>query len=147
MALVSPSAPVATTPAGVGLPTQPGGSRYHMLMTRRPTATWHGLAVSQAAEQLHVDPTTGLASAEAARRLVDTGPNTLLERGARGRWPILREQLTSLLVIILIVAAAISAALGDLLDAVVILFIVLANALFGFFQEYRAERAIAALKQ
>ena len=89
----------------------------------------------------------GLDEAEAARRLTVYGPNELVERARRSRWQIVWEQLTSIKVLILIVAAAISTVLGDLDEAIVVLAIVILNVALGFTQEYRAERAIAALKR
>ncbi len=80
-------------------------------------------------------------------RLSRYGPNELVERGGRSPWRILLEQLTGTLVLILIVAAVVSALVGDIKDAVAILAIVVLNAILGFVQEYRAEQAMAALKK
>ena len=96
---------------------------------------------------LNTDVARGLDEAEAARRLALYGANELIERGRKSPWRILWQQLTSSMVIILLVAAAVSALLGDWEDAIVILAIVVLNTVLGFNQEYRAERAIAALKQ
>jgi Ca2+-transporting ATPase len=93
------------------------------------------------------DAAHGLSTAEAARRLIQHGPNELVERGAKSPWRIVWEQLTATMVVILIVAAVISAALGDYKDTIIILAIVVLNAILGFTQEYRAERAMAALKK
>jgi Ca2+-transporting ATPase len=90
---------------------------------------------------------SGLAPAEAQKRLAEQGPNELVERGAKSPWLILWEQLTGVMVVILIVAAIVSGALGDWKDAIAILAIVVLNAVLGFSQEYRAEQAMAALKQ
>jgi Ca2+-transporting ATPase len=79
--------------------------------------------------------------------LDEHGPNELVERGLKSSWRILLEQFTGLLVIILIVAAVVSVVLGDWKDATAILAIVLLNAALGFSQEFRAEKAMAALKQ
>jgi P-type Ca2+ transporter type 2C len=84
---------------------------------------------------------------EAERRLAQFGPNAIQEAPGK-RWvSILIEQFTSVMVVILIVAAAISYLIGDLKDTLVILAIVVLNAGLGFFQEHKAEKAIAALKQ
>ena len=90
---------------------------------------------------------SGLSNNEAARRLAEQGPNELEEKGGRGPWAILWEQFTSAMIVILIVAAVASALLGDYEDSIAIAVIVVLNAVLGFGQEYRAERAMAALKQ
>ncbi|HEY6751008.1 MAG TPA: cation-translocating P-type ATPase [Rubrobacteraceae bacterium] len=96
---------------------------------------------------LGTDAKEGLDEAEAARRLRERGPNELVERGGKGPWSILWEQFTSVMVVILVVAAVVSAALGDYEDAVAIAVIVVLNTVLGFSQEYRAEKAMAALKR
>jgi P-type Ca2+ transporter type 2C len=93
------------------------------------------------------DPVAGLSETEATRRLAGFGRNELAEGGIKKPWLILWEQLTSLLVIILIVAAFVSAVLADYTDAAAIGIIVVLNAILGFSQEYRAEKAMAALKK
>ncbi len=108
---------------------------------------WHALHVDVVSAQLDTDPERGLPAAEAARRLVADGPNELVEGGARSAWAIAWEQITATMVVILIVAAVALAALGDYKDAGVILAIVVLNAALGFHQEFRAEKAIAALKK
>jgi P-type Ca2+ transporter type 2C len=102
---------------------------------------------SEALELFHSSPETGLTKAEAKERLSKYGPNELVEKGLKSPWLILWEQLTSTMVVILIIAAVISAALGDLKDAIAILAIVIVNAVLGFRQEYQAEQAMAALKK
>jgi Ca2+-transporting ATPase len=89
----------------------------------------------------------GLSAAEAARRLARHGPNELIERGLKSPWLIVWEQLTATMVLVLVIASAISAVLGDYKDAVAIIAIVVLNTLLGFSQEYRAEKAMAALKK
>ena len=108
---------------------------------------WHLLTAAQAAGSLGVGPALGLTPDEVAERLRRHGPNELVERGSKPPWRILLDQFTSKLVLILIVAAVISAAVGDFKDAVAILAIVVLNAVLGFAQEYRAEQAMAALKK
>jgi P-type Ca2+ transporter type 2C len=98
-------------------------------------------------KSLSTDPEQGLDQTEAAVRLRRHGPNLLVERGRKGRWLILWEQLTSVMVAVLVVAAVVSLVLGDYKDAVVIGAIVLINTALGFTQEYRAEKAMSALKR
>jgi Ca2+-transporting ATPase len=105
------------------------------------------LTPDQVLETLDTPPQTGLSQAEAARRLAEHGPNELIERGLRSPWRILAAQFTEVMVIVLIVAAVISFVVGDLKDTIAILVIVVLNAVLGFTQEYRAERAMAALKK
>jgi Ca2+-transporting ATPase len=108
---------------------------------------WYRLEREEVLARLESDAGQGLAQAEAERRLTQYGPNELVERGTKSPWRILWEQMTSLLVIILIIAALVSIALGDFKDAIAILAIVVLNATLGFTQEYRAEQAMAALKK
>ena len=108
---------------------------------------WHRLAPADAARELATDPARGLTAADAARRLLEHGPNALVERAVKGPWSIARDQLTSTMVVVLMAAAGISALVGDLVDAAAILAIVILNAVLGFSQEYRAERSMAALQR
>ncbi len=108
---------------------------------------WHRLDVSDVLAHFQTDPDNGLTQAEAERRLREHGPNELIERGLKSPWLILWEQLTALMVLILIVATIVSAALGDYKDAAAIGAIIVLNAALGFIQEYRAEKAILALKK
>ena len=108
---------------------------------------FYKLSTAEVLKQLEVDPERGLSQTEVARRLEQYGLNELVEKGVKSPWKILWEQLTATMVIILIVAAVVSAFLGDFKDAIAILAIVILNALLGFRQEYRAEQAMAALKK
>ena len=110
-------------------------------------ADWYRKETVEVISLLNTDGETGLTPTEAQRRLVEHGPNELVERGLKSPWRILWEQLTGLMVVILIVAAVVSGALGDWKDAIAILAIVVLNAVLGFSQEFRAEKAMAALKQ
>ena len=110
-------------------------------------ADWYRKDTIAVLSLLNSDAEAGLAPAEAQRRLAERGPNELVERGLKSPWRILWEQLTGLMVVILIVAAVASGALGDWKDAIAILTIVVLNAVLGFSQEFRAEKAMAALKR
>jgi Ca2+-transporting ATPase len=109
-------------------------------------AGWHALDKDEVLQKLGADAARGLETAEAARRLEEHGPNVLEERELKSPWRILWEQITSAMVLILIGAAIISALLGDMTDATAILVIVVLNAALGVRQEFKAEKAIAALK-
>jgi Ca2+-transporting ATPase len=89
----------------------------------------------------------GLTGQEAARRLAANGPNTLKEGRRISRLQIFLAQFNSLIVWILIAAGVISGLLGEGVDAVAILAIVVLNAIIGFYQESQAEQSIAALKK
>ena len=99
------------------------------------------------AADLGSDPVRGLSGDEAAARLVRFGRNELVERWKKPTWRLLVEQFTNAMIIVLMVAAVITALLGDLKDTVVILAIVVLNGIVGFVQEYRAEQALDALKR
>ena len=108
---------------------------------------WHISEAAEVLRALETNAASGLSSEEAARRLEARGTNELEDRGTRSPWTILWEQFTSIMIVILIVAALVSALLGDYEDSIAIAVIVVLNAALGFGQEYRAERAMAALQQ
>ncbi|MDP2811658.1 MAG: HAD-IC family P-type ATPase [Rhodocyclaceae bacterium] len=107
---------------------------------------WHALTPELALAELEVAPATGLAGGEAAARLHRHGPNQLAGKPPRPAWLKFLDQFRNFLVIVLLGAAVLAGAVGDLKDAIVIAIVVLANATLGFFQEHRAEAALAALK-
>ena len=115
--------------------------------SRGEGGAWHTSEVAEVLQTLGTDPGSGLGEEEAARRLEELGPNELEDRGTRSPWAILWEQFTSTMIVILIVAALASALLGDYEDSIAIAVIVVLNAALGFGQEYRAERAMDALKR
>jgi Ca2+-transporting ATPase len=108
---------------------------------------WYQLDGSDALKQLASDGRNGLAGPDVAGRLEKYGPNELVETGGRGPLAILWEQVSGSMVVLLIVAALVSVYLEEYKDAAVILTIVVLNAILGFVQDYRAEKALAALKQ
>jgi Ca2+-transporting ATPase len=107
---------------------------------------YHTRAAEEVLSDLGVEPGDGLDAGEAARRLAETGSNELVERDGIRPWHIFLSQFVDTMVIVLIIAAVIAAAIGDTNDSIVIMVIVVLNAILGFVQEYRAERAIQALK-
>lgn len=92
------------------------------------------------------DPAQGLTSTEAAERLVRHGPNELRREATKPAWRMLLAQYLSPMIGLLTAASVISAALGEYADAIAIGAILVINGLVGFFQEYRAERAMLALR-
>ncbi|MFH1222299.1 MAG: HAD-IC family P-type ATPase, partial [Candidatus Micrarchaeota archaeon] len=90
---------------------------------------------------------TGLTDREAAELLKKYGPNEFVEKPGKPLWLRFLEQFKDFMIIVLIAAAAISAALGETTDAVLIAIIVLIHGILGFVEEYKAEQAFAALKK
>lgn len=114
--------------------------------TGEATRLWHTLSGETVLARLQ-SRATGLTQAEAVQRLAEHGPNELEAAHRISPWAILLEQLKNVLIVILLVAIVLSAFLGHSLEAVAIAVIVLFAVLLGFGQEYRAERAIEALRQ
>jgi len=111
-----------------------------------PDATgWHTLSADEALEMLRTSA-GGLASPEAAQRLHRYGPNELQAVKRASAWHTFAAQFKNVLIMILLSATFVSGLLGHTLEAVVITVIVLFAVLLGFIQEYRAERAIEALR-
>jgi Ca2+-transporting ATPase len=112
-----------------------------------PEISWHAMSPDQIIKQLATPPEIGLTSVEAAHRLKSYGLNQLIEAPGTSFWQMLIDQFNSFVVIMLIVAAVISAILGDWEESAAILAIVILNATLGVIQEQRAEQALAALKK
>lgn len=98
-------------------------------------------------QELQSDAASGLTAAEAARRLEQYGPNSLQEKKSQSWLEKLLNQFKDVMVLILIAASAVSAALNEWIDALVILAIVVINAILGLVQEGKAEKAIEALQK
>jgi len=107
---------------------------------------WYTLTREAACELLNSSP-EGLTSAEASKRLLETGPNEIQAAKRISAWEILLEQFKNILILILLGATGISLILGHGVESIVIAVIVLFAVFLGFIQEYRAERAIDALRQ
>lgn len=123
------------------------------MMTTAPSSieqpkdtAWHRLSAEEVLVQLS-STGSGLSSVEAARRLAKDGPNELKEGKPISPVEIFFSQFKSLIIWVLIAAAVISGLLGEQMDAVAILTIVMLNAVIGFYQEFKAEKSIAALKK
>ena len=123
-------------------PSLTGGARLEGGATER----WHAVEVDEALDRLGTS-TGGLPSTDAATRLAVHGRNELVETKPHGPIRMLWEQLTAVMVLILVGAAALSLALGKVLEAGAIATVVVLFVVLGLVQEYRAERAIAALRR
>jgi Ca2+-transporting ATPase len=107
---------------------------------------FHVLTVYDALDALDASP-HGLSTEEATRRLDAIGPNELEAPERTSPWALLLAQFKNVLIVILLIAVALSAALGHGIEAIIIGVIVVFAALLGFVQEYRAEKAIEALQE
>ena len=110
------------------------------------SASWHTLPTADVLKELGTDD-TGLSPGEARRRLEIHGPNELQAFERSSAWHTLAAQFKNVLVVILLAATLLSGLLGHGLEAAVIAVIVLFAVLLGFVQEYRAERALQALRE
>src|SRR6476469_4597990 len=113
---------------------------------------WHTLEAEKALEVLRSDRQSGLTTQQATERLERYGPNELVESGGRSALAILWDQFKNIMLLMLIGVAVVSAVLDVRAgrfskDAIAIASIVILNAILGYVQESRAEKALAALKQ
>ena len=108
---------------------------------------WHTRSADEALEALETDRESGLTEQEAESRLERYGPNTIRRDEGDPWWKVLLRQILDPLVYILLIAAAVSFAFQEIVDASVILAVVVLNAGIGFSQEWRARRAIESLQQ
>jgi len=107
---------------------------------------WHSLDIPAVIQEVASDARHGLSALEASLRQAQHGPNELSPGKKRGPLRMLLGQFTDFMIVVLLIAAVVSALLGDFKDAIVILAILILNAIIGFVQEYRAEKAMEALK-
>ncbi|MCK4801122.1 MAG: HAD-IC family P-type ATPase, partial [Anaerolineales bacterium] len=115
--------------------------------SRQSTIPWHTLNSNEVINRLEVSREEGISNQEAESRLATYGLNELQEAPPTSLWTMIYEQFANFVVILLLVAAVISAFLGDWVEAAVIMGIVVLNAVLGVVQERRAEEALAALKK
>src|SRR5689334_4396419 len=107
---------------------------------------WHTSTPDDVLKELQSN-IDGLTADEVAKRMQQYGANQLQEKKKKPVWLLFLVQFKDVMILILMVAAIISAIVGDLKDMIVILIIIIINAIVGFVQEYRAEKAIDALKK
>ncbi|MDH5203458.1 MAG: HAD-IC family P-type ATPase, partial [Nitrospirota bacterium] len=111
------------------------------------TAVWHAMEVGQVLKELNTDPHSGLSSEEIRSRLEKYGYNELKKEERISPLSIFVNQFKNILIIILLIATVLSALVGEIFDAALILVIVVFCAVLGFIQEYKAEQALEALKK
>ncbi|WP_405910447.1 HAD-IC family P-type ATPase [Streptomyces sp. NBC_00828] len=105
------------------------------------------LAPAQVTDRLGVDPAVGLSTRQAAERAAVHGPNRLAEPARRPEWLKFLDQFRNWLIGILLIAAVVAGAIGDIKDAAVITVVLQINAVLGYLQERRAERSLEALRR
>src|SRR5690349_23993434 len=97
--------------------------------------TWHTSTIDDVLKELHTN-TAGLTTADVEKRMQQYGPNQLQEKKKRPVWLLFLMQFKDVMIIILMVAAIISAVVGDVKVMIVILVIIMINAIVGFVLEY-----------
>lgn len=110
-------------------------------------SAWHALKKSEVIEHFAVNPSVGLSTDESASRLKEDGPNVLTTSSRPSVLVLFIDQLKQPLILILLAAAVVTALLGEWLDSIVILLVVLLNSIIGLIQELKALAAINALDQ
>lgn len=108
---------------------------------------WHTRSTAETASDLRTDITQGLGRVEAAERLARHGPNTLAEASHASPLTILVHQFQSLMVALLIAAGGVALVLGDRIEALAILVVILLNAVIGFVTEWKAAAALDGLRK
>ncbi|MEK7275424.1 MAG: HAD-IC family P-type ATPase, partial [Candidatus Desantisbacteria bacterium] len=108
---------------------------------------WYTRSIDETLQDLQTDRGKGLSKVEAAERLQKTGPNQLIQEKQISPWMLFFHQFTDFMILVLIGACIVSALLGEWMDAVAILAVVLFNGIMGFVQEFKAEKALSALKK
>ncbi|GAB3218519.1 cation-translocating P-type ATPase [Algoriphagus aestuariicola] len=108
--------------------------------------TFYQLPINQLFKEFN-SKKDGLSDAEAENRLKELGPNSLEEKKKKPVWLLFLNQFKDFMILILAAAAVISGVVGDLTDTIIILVIIFLNAVLGFVQEFRAEKAMESLKK
>jgi len=115
-------------------------------MPKKQNTFFYQLSVDEAAGRLKTDIKKGLSSAQVQRRQKEYGPNLLKEGKRRSMGLRFLDQFKDLLIIVLIVAGLLAYYLGDFRGGTILLFIVVVNAVIGFYQEFKAEKILDSLK-
>ena len=107
---------------------------------------WHAMKTQEVLKEISTSE-SGLAQPEAQKRLDEFGPNELKKEKRKSQIRLFLKQFYDILIIILLIATALSLAIGENIDATIIFAIVIASALLGFIEEHRSEKAVEALKR
>ncbi len=113
----------------------------------QPPGDWHLREVDEVTQAHDVDPLRGLQASQVNERTLKFGANALPAADDRSLWSLVLEQFNDFMILVLLAAAVISGVVGDLVDSLVILVIVLLNATIGLVQSWRADQALAALQR
>jgi Ca2+-transporting ATPase len=113
---------------------------------KKHQSNWHILPLAEITKLLSTKP-EGLTNAIALQRITEFGKNQIEDKKKKTVWHMVLNQLKDFMILILFAAAIISGLLGDLTDTIIIFAIIIINAVVGFIQEYRADKAIEALKK
>ncbi|MBM7618930.1 Ca2+-transporting ATPase [Bacillus tianshenii] len=108
---------------------------------------WHEMRTEEVVEKINSNVKNGLSESEAKNRLLQFGANELQEAERPNAFLVFLEQFKDFMVVVLLAATLISGLLGEYIDAVAIIAIVIINGVLGFFQERKAERSLQALKE
>lgn len=120
--------------------------KYNILLIKLFHLDMHHLGVQPSLKVLNTTQ-EGLSQIEVQKRIEQYGKNELQEKKKKTLLQILWSQLMDFMILILVIAAVLSIFLGDYTDSIIILVIVILNAIIGFYQEYKAEQALEALKK
>jgi magnesium-transporting ATPase (P-type) len=115
-------------------------------MSISPKLAWHARSVDETTRELKSDLALGLDDGDAAERLVRYGPNALAPARRRSALAMFARQFRSLIVGLLIAAGGVALALGDTIEAVAILVVIILNAVIGFTTEWKAASALEGLR-
>lgn len=108
---------------------------------------WYQIDVERVEQKLHVTAKRGLTSKQVLERRKQFGPNQLVDQKKTSKWLVFIKQFQDFMVLVLLAATLIAGMLGEYIDAIAIMIIVLLNAFLGFFQEQKAENSLEKLKE
>ncbi|KAI9144873.1 hypothetical protein BKA69DRAFT_641346 [Paraphysoderma sedebokerense] len=107
---------------------------------------FHTLTIEQTTRQIETNLVDGLSKVDVANRLAQYGKNELKGQGGVSAWKVLFAQLANAMTFVLILAFALSVAVEDWIEAIVVAIVIVSNTFIGFFQEYRAEKTMESLR-